>query len=93
MSSDQITTDLTEFVNWRRFIFGSYTVHEIICAVDSLRWQVVRREMKGEDLRFKYNCLVDYINDSKTGQGGVPHDVKVQVTNYVFALKRGGLIG
>jgi hypothetical protein len=92
MSRVAITNDLREFNNWRCMIFGAYTVHDIIQAVQDDRWQRIRNAMKGTPLDVKMGMLMNYIDRSKTSQGGVPHNVKVQVTNYVYALKRGGLI-
>jgi hypothetical protein len=84
--------DPTQFNGWRHLIFGCYNVHEIIQAVDDNRWQKIRCGLKGTTLEFKRQRLEQYVTNSKTWTGVVPWAVKVQVTNYVNALKRGGLI-
>lgn len=87
-----ITNDLREFNSWRHLIFGAYTVHDVIQAVQDPSWQRMREAIKGAPIGVKFSEITDYINRNKTPQGGVPHNVKVQITNYVYALKRGGLI-
>lgn len=84
--------DPTQFNGWRHLIFGAYNAHEIIQAVNDDRWQKIRQGMKGTSLTHKRERLEQYVAGSKTWTGVVPWAVKVQVTNYVNALKRGGMI-
>jgi len=74
-------------MNWNSLIFGSYSRDQIQRAVADPEWQVFRGELVGEPLRTKYARLLGWlaVNDYS-------ERFKIQVTNYVNALKRGGLI-
>lgn len=77
---------------WEHLIFGIYSIGEIIKAVDDTTWQKVKLSMRGLSLGEKRATLEKYVKENPSTQGGVPWAVKVRVTNYVNALKRGGLI-
>jgi hypothetical protein len=73
-------------MNWSSLIFGSYSHAEIAAAVSDPVWQSIRVSLLYTPLETKYAALQEYI-------GGAPDPVRrIQVTNYVNALKRGGLI-
>ena len=79
--------------NWHHLIFASYGIQEVLIAVKDPAWQAVRISMLGEPLQRKMQILEDWLNtpDEITEEMHGYHK-KVQVTNYVHALKRGGLI-
>jgi hypothetical protein len=74
-------------MNWNSLIFGKYNIQKIKEAVKDETWQRVRRSMLGTDLKYKYTCLLQWL-----GGNDYSLEAKIQVTNYVNALKRGGLI-
>jgi hypothetical protein len=74
-------------MNWSKLIFGQYSPEQIDKAVKDEKWQEVRRSMKGVSLIEKYNTLERWLRKNSHSEKS-----KIQVTNYVNALKRGGLI-
>lgn len=79
--------DWSDARRWQHFVFGSYTRAEILIAVDDRVWQQVRLAMLGKPLEVKHVMLGEYLATCDDVERA-----KVQVTNYVNALKRGGLI-
>jgi len=84
--------------DWQKLIFGSFSREEIRDAVQNGDWQMLRMSLMGTSMLTKYKALLEYLAiDDWTD---VPDAVReyrakvrrVQVTNYVNALKRGGLI-
>ena len=73
--------------NWNSLTYGHYTRREIQSAVKDERWQLYRKMMKGAPLGVKFIMLCEWI-DSKNGS----NTAKIQVTNYVNALRRAGLV-
>ena len=74
-------------MNWKELYFGKMNKHEVLSAVADDDWQRVRISMKNTSLEYKYAQLCKWLklnNYSRKAQ--------VQVTNYVTALSRGGLI-
>jgi len=60
---------------------------EILRAIKDPKWQELRKMMKGKSLSRKRQMLNEWLkrnNNSKKSQ--------IQVTNYLNALKRGGII-
>lgn len=74
-------------MDWSKLYFGHVSVNEVKKYIPDPDWQAVRRSMKGTSLQNKYNTLKNwlFVNDSNRMS-------QVQVTNYVTALSRGGLI-
>jgi hypothetical protein len=73
--------------NWSNLIFGSYGRQEIDDAVSDPDWQDVRMDMKGTSLESRYVVLNLYLDRERNSR-----KAKIRVTNYVNALKRGGMI-
>ena len=74
-------------MNWNSLHCGKITTNEILQYCIGEDWQKLRRELKGTTLEEKYRCLRDWLeshNHSRAAQ--------VQVTNYINALRRAGLI-
>ena len=74
-------------MNWSELVFGTYSPQQIQWAVKRDNWQSLRITMLKEPLERKYEILLEWLKVNK-------HSLvsRVQVTNYVNALKRGGLI-
>jgi len=56
-------------------------------AINNVNWQRTRLSMKGISTLEKYNVLMKYAKDNASNAL-----MPIQITNYYFALKRGGLI-
>jgi hypothetical protein len=67
--------------------FGSYSTKEVLLEVAFPNWQRVRVSMLLKPDEFKWNTLRQYLIDNNFSQ-----HAKVCVTNYVYALARGGII-
>jgi len=74
-------------MNWNNLIFGTYSQKEIATAVNNASWQAFRESMIGSSLRSRYARLHKYLSGQNHSAAA-----KIRVTNYVNALKRGGLI-
>jgi len=74
-------------LDWEQLYFGRLSRQEIQRAVVEEEWQIVRIKMKGVALQMKYDMLRHWLIKNKYSR-----KAKVQVTNYVTALSRGGLI-
>jgi hypothetical protein len=72
---------------WAQLCFGIYNIKEVKDCVADAEWQRVRVSMLSTSLQFKYFTLKEYLDRMQYS-----HEAKVRVTNYVYALKRGGLI-
>jgi hypothetical protein len=78
---------VSNVIDWGTLIFGTYSPQQVVRAVNDSQWQDVRISMIGESEESKYNILLAHlVRQHYSGQA------KIQVTNYVNALKRGGLI-
>jgi len=77
----------SQIMDWNKLIFDKYSINTILQIVKNNDWQKIRKSMLKTSLEFKYKTLKKWLiyNDYS-------FDSKVQVTNYVNALKRGGLI-
>lgn len=74
-------------LDWSSLHCGKITTNEILQYCTGEDWQKLRRELKGTTLEEKFHLLRDWLishNHSRTAQ--------VQVTNYINALKRAGMI-
>lgn len=74
-------------INWGSIHCGKITKEEITKHVVDSNWQKLRLHLKGKDLGYKYFCLCNWLHDNKSSRSS-----QVQVTNYINALKRGGLV-
>jgi hypothetical protein len=75
-------------LNWKSLVYGSFTASQIAIAIGSAEWQTFRVSLLGSSLIFKYEQLCQWITQGP----GNARIREIQVTNYVNALKRGGLI-
>lgn len=80
----------TERLKWRRLTYGSFNHETIKHAVADAGWQRLRTFMVGMSLDEKYLTLREWVGQAKDEAELLM--CKVQVTNYVNALRRGGLI-
>ncbi len=74
-------------MSWDELIFGIYGQAEIQRAVKDGEWQDLRVSMKGTPLRKRFDLMKTHLSKK-----GYSRQARVQVTNYVNALKRGGMI-
>ena len=71
----------------KHLIFGRYNQETVLWAVDSALWQDYRKSLKGKSTEIKVKLLEQWLIENS-------YDTKsrIQVTNYIYALKRAGLI-
>jgi len=74
-------------MNWNELTFGHYSMDIILKSVRDIPWQQVRVSMKGTSLEFKHTTLIAWLVKNNYSD-----QAKIQVTNYVNALRRGGLV-
>lgn len=74
-------------MDWKKVYFGHMNKNEVLAAVKDPEWQAMRIAMKGATLQHKYLCLTAWLKAQNYSR-----EAQVQVTNYVTALSRGGLI-
>ena len=74
-------------LDWSKLIFGSYSPEEIAKAVDDQEWQDFRESLEGTSTDEKYEALLNWMKKHRQSK-----KAKIQVTNYVNALARGGII-
>lgn len=74
-------------MDWSKLYFGHLRKSEVDSAVHSFEWQQLRIWLKGKSLNIKYFNLMKWLTYNKCSR-----KAQVQVTNYVTALSRGGLI-
>lgn len=72
---------------WESLRFGVYGLKTVLAAVREPEWQSVRVSMLGTSLETKHATLVAYLAASQHSE-----HAKICVTNYVNALRRGGLL-
>jgi hypothetical protein len=75
------------------FALVSYTPAEVqeFCVQDEI-WQECRRDMKGLSTEDKLNVLDAYRFNRDLIHNGLQRRHEVQISNYLNALKRGGLL-
>lgn len=71
---------------WGSLIHGKYNIQEVLKAVKDPKWQQFRKSLKGTSLVIRHRMLHQYLGNNPTRRK------RIQVTNYVYALKRGGMI-
>lgn len=74
-------------MNWKALHAGKITKAEIMEAIPDRLWQDLRISMLGASLSVKYSYLENWLKIHQHSRRA-----QVQVTNYINALKRGGLI-
>lgn len=74
-------------LDWEGLTFGSYSREQIDACVDDPDWQRLRLKLRGTALEVKFVKLTDYMRAQNYSFAA-----KVRVTNYVNALRRGGLV-
>ena len=67
--------------------FGPLTRTEITLHVMNEEWQKLRVSLAGTTLERRYSLLREWLKENNTDRAS-----QVQVTNYINALKRGGMI-
>jgi len=75
---------------WSRLLFGSFSLDTVKRCITDPTWQRVRISLLYSSQRDKLERLESYI--AQAPDENTLWTRKVQVTNYVNALKRGGLI-
>jgi hypothetical protein len=72
---------------YENLIFGTFSSSEVLKAVNNVEWQTFRISLKGKSVHEKIKGLREWlvINDNS-------YRSKTQVTNYIYALKRGGIL-
>jgi hypothetical protein len=81
-------------MNWDELVFGVFSQTEIQHCVAWEYWQMCRRSMLGTDLEYKWRRLKCFLTDVQCSSftDDDRKRARICVTNYVNALKRGGLI-
>jgi hypothetical protein len=80
--------DHTVSYYWEKYlVFGKYDIKEVLRQVADKDWQRVRVSMLGTSHQFKWTALIGYL-----GRCDYNFHSRCVVTNYVYALKRGGVI-
>lgn len=74
-------------MDWRKVYFGHVPVADMRKYTPEEDWQEVRLYMKGKNLQEKYDALVYWLELNEYSYAS-----KIQSSNYVTALSRGGLI-
>jgi len=74
-------------MNWDSLDFGVFSPQEIARAVSDAKWQRLRKMMKGKSLSEKFNMLKNHLRSENNSR-----KAKIQVTNYVNALRRAGQV-
>lgn len=69
------------------FIFGKYSINVVLVAVNDVKWQYYRASMTGTPTDAKFIALKRWLILNSYSEKS-----KIQVTNYINAMKRGGLI-
>lgn len=74
-------------MTYKHLIFGKYNSKQVHEAVYNPLWQSFRESLKGLNTSEKLKQLEGWVKKYHRAE-----KVKIQVTNYVYALKRSGLI-
>ena len=80
-------TPINKMRYWEALHCGNITTKEIKQWVGDKDWQEVRLRMKGSSLYYKWTQLYLWLVRNEFNRGAC-----VQVTNYINALKRAGMI-
>ena len=74
-------------MEWNKIHCGKISKKEITEYIIDISWQSLRLHLKGKTLEYKYMALEDWLKYNENSRA-----CQVQVTNYINALKRGGLV-
>jgi len=74
-------------LDWALVYFGRTPRADIQKFIPEEAWQQKRIDMKGKSLEYKYLVLINWLKSNEYS-----YSSQIQVTNYVTALSRGGLI-
>lgn len=74
-------------LDWNSIHAGKITQQEILKYCQGVSWQALRRLLKGATLEEKFQKLKEWLSLHSNSRAS-----QVQVTNYINALKRGGMI-
>ena len=74
-------------MNWSKLYFGKLKRIDILKAVADPIWQETRLCMKGTTLHMKYEILEQWLKKNNYSRSA-----QIQVTNYITALSKNGLI-
>ena len=77
----------TQQLDWMALTFDVYDMPTILKAVNDDAWQRLRVSLKGVPLPQRYRRLMLWLIANEHSERA-----KVQVTNYVNALRRGGMV-
>jgi hypothetical protein len=80
-----------DILDWGSLIFDSYSRGEIQNAVKDEGWQTLRRGLLGAPLETKFRILKDYALTEDRSEAE-QEKVRIVVSNYVNALRRGGIV-
>jgi hypothetical protein len=67
--------------------FGKFNRKDIKKSVNDKEWQKLRVSLKGQSLQTRYKRLNEWLRKNKFSRKS-----QIQVTNYINALKRAGII-
>jgi hypothetical protein len=84
--------DYSTLQPWACLIFGSYNRLEIDTAVSDGDWQTLRILLLNTPLDIRFNHLSAWVKETPFRSAETIARRRIQVTNYVNALKRGGMI-
>jgi len=74
-------------LNWGQLHKGKLKQHEIQISYQDEDWQTFRKSLKGISTEKKFEKLQEWLNLQENS-----NKAQIQVTNYINALKRGGII-
>lgn len=74
-------------MDWSDVYFGRVPVKDMRKYTPEEAWQVVRLDMKGKSLEYRHEALTKWLEKNDYSYAS-----KIQSTNYVTALSRGGMI-
>ena len=74
-------------LDWNKLRFGCFSLPTVQNAVDSKNWQEFREKLRNVPLSYRYEMLEQWVETNKNAM-----QARIQVTNYVNALKRAGML-
>lgn len=73
--------------DWDSITFGKFSMKEVLLCTGQSRWQRFRKSLRGLSIDEKFSKLNSWLRMRNRS-----HCSKVQVTNYVNALRRAGQV-
>jgi hypothetical protein len=77
-------------LEWNNLRFGCFSLATVKGAVADAEWQEFREKLHGIPLSFRYDMLKQWVDRHQGGTN--ENNARIQVTNYVNALKRAGML-